>query len=306
VLIPEKVIQFDCYDSNGTVLLGTTDVELPKFESLSDTISGAGIAGEIESITPGFFKPQQVKLKWRTVTEAALLLLAPTVQALSMYGAVQVAGLGGWRAGNAVVAIRRRGHAQGLRPRQVGAGQAAWPTRWSWRSEDHRVAERQAHRRARQAEHDLQGQRHRLPAAGALGPGEGVMQILLSRPLPLDPLALLAAEEEALSKRLETVRAKKAEIEEERTKDPRPDETRKLILLDLDFDALTGKDIDFCVRQATQRKGELVRVLAIDHEFHVQVASKMCGVGVDALKSLAASDYVEVVTAVQGFLTHSI
>lgn len=132
------------------------------------------------------------------------------------------------------------------------------------------------------------------------------MQILLSKPLPLDPLAQLLAEEASLSKRLEALRARKAEIEEERQKDPQPVDAKKLILLDLDFDSLTGKDIDFCVRQASQRKGELVRVLAMDHEFHVQVAAKMCGVGVDTLKSLGGADYVEVVTAVQGFLTHSI
>lgn len=89
-LIPERTINFDCYDSNAEALLGTTDVELPKFEGLSETIMGAGLAGEIDSIVIGHFKSQTVKLKWRTVTEAALGLLAPTVQAFALYGAVQV------------------------------------------------------------------------------------------------------------------------------------------------------------------------------------------------------------------------
>jgi P2 family phage contractile tail tube protein len=89
-LIPEKVANFDCYDGNGRALLGTTDAELPKFEGTSETVMGAGMAGEIESITPGHFKSQQVKLKWRTITEAGLRLLAPVNQAFSLYGALQI------------------------------------------------------------------------------------------------------------------------------------------------------------------------------------------------------------------------
>lgn len=88
--IPERVVNFDCYDSSGTLLLGMTDVELPKFESLSETISGAGLAGEIDSVVIGHFKSQQVKLKARTATQAALSLLVPNMQALALYGAMQL------------------------------------------------------------------------------------------------------------------------------------------------------------------------------------------------------------------------
>jgi hypothetical protein len=73
----------------------------------------------------------------------------------------------------------------------------------------------------------------------------------------------------------------------------------------LKLDELTGKDVDFCVREAAATKGEIVRVLAIDLEFHIQIASKASGVPVEALKKLPASDYVEVATAVQSFLTGS-
>ncbi len=76
--------------------------------------------------------------------------------------------------------------------------------------------------------------------------------------------------------------------------------------LDLDLDALTGADVDFCVREASAAKGELVRVLVTDLDFHMQVAAKSSGIGVDALRKLSARDYVEVATAVQGFLVGSV
>ena len=71
------------------------------------------------------------------------------------------------------------------------------------------------------------------------------------------------------------------------------------------LDGLSGADIDFCVREASAAKGEVVRVIVLDHEVHIQLAAKATGISVAALKKLRASDYVEVATAVQNFLTGS-
>jgi hypothetical protein len=67
----------------------------------------------------------------------------------------------------------------------------------------------------------------------------------------------------------------------------------------------TGADIDFAVREAAAAKGEVVRVIVIDHEVHIQLAARATGIPVEALKKLRSSDYVEVATAVQNFLTGS-
>jgi hypothetical protein len=77
-------------------------------------------------------------------------------------------------------------------------------------------------------------------------------------------------------------------------------------VIELDLDALTGADIEFCVREAAAQKGENVRVLVIDIDFHMQVAAKASGVPVEAFKRLPARDYVEVQTVVQAFLTGSV
>lgn len=81
---------------------------------------------------------------------------------------------------------------------------------------------------------------------------------------------------------------------------------KKLDELDLNLEALTGADIDKCAREAAAAKGEVVRVLVLDHEFHIELAAKACGVEAAALKKMSAPDYVGLATAVQNFLTGSV
>lgn len=77
-------------------------------------------------------------------------------------------------------------------------------------------------------------------------------------------------------------------------------------VLDMNLDALTGSDVEFCVREASAATGEMVRVLVTDVDFHIQIASKASAIAVSDLRRLGARDYVEVVTMVQGFLTGSV
>ena len=90
-LIPEKLINFRVYGGVGAAeLLGLATVELPKFEAMTETIAGAGIAGEIDSPVLGHFKSATVKLNLRTMTAQALALLAGGVQVLDIRQSVQV------------------------------------------------------------------------------------------------------------------------------------------------------------------------------------------------------------------------
>lgn len=89
--IPEKLVNFRAYGGVGSLeVLGLTDIELPKFEAITDTIAGAGIAGEYDSPVIGHFKSMTVKLKWRTFTRFAVALLAPVQQTFDFRASVQV------------------------------------------------------------------------------------------------------------------------------------------------------------------------------------------------------------------------
>jgi P2 family phage contractile tail tube protein len=90
-LVPERLVNFRCYGGTGALeFLGMTDVELPKFDAMTEKIMGAGIAGEYDSPVLGHFGSQTAKLKWRTMTPAASGLLAPVQHALSIRGSIQI------------------------------------------------------------------------------------------------------------------------------------------------------------------------------------------------------------------------
>jgi P2 family phage contractile tail tube protein len=96
--VPEKVINFRVYE-DGADLLGVADVELPSIEAMSETVKGAGIAGEVESPVLGHFGKMSLKINWRTVTKPTVHLAQQKVHNLDFRGAIQVlnAGAGEYR-----------------------------------------------------------------------------------------------------------------------------------------------------------------------------------------------------------------
>lgn len=91
MLIPERLANFNVYGGpTANQLIGAATVELPSFEAMTETVSGAGIAGEYASPVPGHFASQMVKVAFRTLTREALALLAPIYQVLQLRGAIQV------------------------------------------------------------------------------------------------------------------------------------------------------------------------------------------------------------------------
>lgn len=94
-VVPEKNINFSVY-LNGQDLLGVAEATIPKFESMTETVKGAGIAGEFDSIVLGHFGSTTLSLNWRNVTDNAIKLLVPQAHDLDLYGALQDydAGLG--------------------------------------------------------------------------------------------------------------------------------------------------------------------------------------------------------------------
>ena len=86
---PERLIGFRVYnDSND--LLGIATVDLPEIEAMSDTVSGAGIAGEVESPVLGHFGSMTTTFTWRTLEEAAMELSRPGAHNVEVRGSQQV------------------------------------------------------------------------------------------------------------------------------------------------------------------------------------------------------------------------
>lgn len=90
MLVPERLINYRVYSGAASQeLLGTSDVTLPKFESLTEAIGGAGIAGDLESVVLGHFKSMELGLKFLVPTRAGMLLLAPQMQSLDLRASTQ-------------------------------------------------------------------------------------------------------------------------------------------------------------------------------------------------------------------------
>jgi P2 family phage contractile tail tube protein len=89
-------------------------VDLPSFEAMTETIAGAGIAGEYASPVLGHFASQMVKLAFRTTTKAQLDMLAPVYQRFDVRGSVQIQDPGLGLIGTHSIALDCRGQVKNL------------------------------------------------------------------------------------------------------------------------------------------------------------------------------------------------
>lgn len=87
--IPEKLINFRVY-LEGDNLIGVADVELPKLVAMSETVSGAGIAGEVESPVIGHYSSMTATINFRTINQNAGTLATPKAHLLDFRGSQQV------------------------------------------------------------------------------------------------------------------------------------------------------------------------------------------------------------------------
>lgn len=122
--INEKVTSFRVY-LDGTDLLGTADVDLPEIEAMSDTVKGAGIAGEVETPILGHYGAMGLTINWRSITGNVLALAKPQAHNLELRGAVQVydASAGTYAVQAQKVVLRVVPKKTGLGKLDVGAGQ---------------------------------------------------------------------------------------------------------------------------------------------------------------------------------------
>ncbi|NMA36992.1 MAG: phage major tail tube protein [Papillibacter sp.] len=74
--IDQSVIDFAVYE-DSVEFMGITRATLPDLTALTQTISGAGIAGNIESVIVGHFEAMTLELSFRNVTNHAIKLAEP-------------------------------------------------------------------------------------------------------------------------------------------------------------------------------------------------------------------------------------
>lgn len=89
-VIPEVIHDFNIYNNGSKVIGVTGEVSLPDFEAMTETISGAGILGEIETAIPGRYGSMEQEIPFRCVNTEYFKLINPTSPvALTLRGAIQ-------------------------------------------------------------------------------------------------------------------------------------------------------------------------------------------------------------------------
>lgn len=120
--IPERLINYRAYLENN-VLVGLANVELPELTAMTDTISGSGIAGEVDSPIMGHYESMSATFTFRTIDKGYAEFLAPKTHAIDLRGSQQVndAGAGVLKSVPVRVIMRGKTKSAPLGSLEVGA-----------------------------------------------------------------------------------------------------------------------------------------------------------------------------------------
>lgn len=115
-LIPAVLTNARVY-KNGAAQLGVATVEMPDFEFMTESMSGLGIAGELDMPVQGHFKGMSLKLKWNTTTNDAISLLEMESHQLDIRGNIQKHDAGTGKFVDEAIKVLVKGA-----PKKVGVG----------------------------------------------------------------------------------------------------------------------------------------------------------------------------------------
>lgn len=87
---PESYINFEVYE-NAKMFCGVAQVTLPNVQFITQSINGAGIAGNIDAVIPGMMEAMSVGINFNSYTENAINLTKPTMHSVDLRIAESVA-----------------------------------------------------------------------------------------------------------------------------------------------------------------------------------------------------------------------
>lgn len=85
---PESYIDFAVYE-NGSEFIGVASATLPTVGFITQSISGAGIGGNIDAVIAGFLDAMSLTFNFRSVSDAAAGLMSPVKHQLDLRVAEQ-------------------------------------------------------------------------------------------------------------------------------------------------------------------------------------------------------------------------
>ena len=124
-MIPDKNLAFRVYDTDSKALKGVATIDLPDLSLVTGTLSGGGIAGEIDSPALGQFQSMAVTLNWQNLCDDSVKLMKGTVQKLTCYVARQEYDESDGELATSGIKIAMRGHCKSFTPGTIEQGQGS-------------------------------------------------------------------------------------------------------------------------------------------------------------------------------------
>lgn len=87
--VDQSVINFSVYE-DANDFLGMASATLPNLDALTQSISGAGIAGNVEAVIIGHLNAMTTQLSFRTFSEGSVKLSEPREHHIDLRVAQQV------------------------------------------------------------------------------------------------------------------------------------------------------------------------------------------------------------------------
>lgn len=117
--IDELIINFRVYE-DAYEYLGMSEATLPEVSNLTEEITGAGIAGNVETAVLGHIEAMTLTLNFRTVTRAAIRLAEPRIHNIELRAAQQVTNMQ-----TGMIETVQAKHIMKVRPKKFAPGKLA-------------------------------------------------------------------------------------------------------------------------------------------------------------------------------------
>lgn len=121
--VPEKIANFNVYKENNVLVGVSGEITMPNLEAMTETISGAGIAGEYESPTPGHFGSMELEIPFRTVHDTSFSLYKEIGKSIILRAAQQSYDVAGGEYRTRPLKVTLRGHPKNLNLGTMAVGQ---------------------------------------------------------------------------------------------------------------------------------------------------------------------------------------
>ena len=77
-LVPQVINDYNAYTEDDLLIGLADEITLPKIKNKTTSVSGMGIAGEVDSPVPGQFESMEATLNWNTMYSYATKMMTPT------------------------------------------------------------------------------------------------------------------------------------------------------------------------------------------------------------------------------------